>query len=310
MQKKKYCLKYLFLLIICALIATASFAASSSTNFEIPHQVVDSGGTTAASANYEVLGKARDKAVDTPFSALYKIWEGFLNGVIFRDWNPPARIDDLAATTGVREGEVDLTWTAVGDDGHAGRATRYIVKYSNTPITTRAEFDAATTYVQTWTPETSGSTESKVLTGLDPGEYLYFAIIAVDESGLEGDVSNSPAAVVQIAIDDPVKIVGRIEHEPKIYDPKGGTSNLTLDYVLNRDAYVSLIIFKKSGDLIYKRNFAAGTEGGRLGMNSVVWSGISDFRQIAANGVYVYHIILTEGGQVKSLGRGKFVVFR
>ncbi len=56
---------------------------------------------------------------------------------------PPAQITDLTVNT-VKPNYVDLSWTAVGDDGMTGLASGYDLRYSNTPINTDEDFAAAT----------------------------------------------------------------------------------------------------------------------------------------------------------------------
>jgi hypothetical protein len=46
---------------------------------------------------------------------------------------PPAAIADLDAAQGALNGSVDLIWTAPGDDGIAGRASSYLVRYTARP---------------------------------------------------------------------------------------------------------------------------------------------------------------------------------
>jgi hypothetical protein len=112
------------------------------------------------------------------------------------DGTAPAAITTLAASTGTNAGEVNISWTDVGDDGTTGTATSYILKYSTSAITD-GNFDAATTYVQAWTPLIAGTVENKVLTGLTPGATLYFAIKARDEVPNTGAFGNCVSAVVQ-----------------------------------------------------------------------------------------------------------------
>lgn len=75
---------------------------------------------------------------------------------------------------------ITLAWTAPGDDNGVGQAAAYDIRYS----TSRAA-------VETWTeanqieneptPKASGSTETLVVTGLDPETTYYFAIKTLDE---------------------------------------------------------------------------------------------------------------------------------
>jgi len=97
---------------------------------------------------------------------------------------PPAAISNLTALPGTNDGEIILRWTAPGDDGMAGTASSYIVKYSTSQIT---NFDTqGIVYPQSWTPQPAGSSEEKVLTNFIPGTTYYFAIVAEDNGGNRG----------------------------------------------------------------------------------------------------------------------------
>ena len=50
------------------------------------------------------------------------------------DTTPPAAISDLAVTA-TSDSSATLTWTAPGDDGTTGTATRYDLAYSHIPVT-------------------------------------------------------------------------------------------------------------------------------------------------------------------------------
>ncbi|MHC4600687.1 MAG: fibronectin type III domain-containing protein, partial [Planctomycetota bacterium] len=107
----------------------------------------------------------------------------------FRDFVSPAPIFDLSASTGSSPGEIDLAWTATGDDGSTGTAAAYVVKISNAPID-GSNFDSATTTVQSWSPAPAGTAEARTLSGLVPGTSHYIAMKAVDEANNVSAVSN------------------------------------------------------------------------------------------------------------------------
>lgn len=109
---------------------------------------------------------------------------------------PPGAIDDLSASTGASNAEVDLTWTAPGNDEDLGAAAGYIVKYSQNPITSQTDFGSADTFPQNWTPKPSGEMENHAVTGLAAGETYYFAIEAFDGVPLQASMSNSPVSAV------------------------------------------------------------------------------------------------------------------
>lgn len=82
-----------------------------------------------------------------------------------------------------------LSWTAPGDDGMAGRAQQYSLRYSTAPIV-EANFNSATAVSGLPAPAISGTTETFVVTGLAPNTVYYFAIKTRDEAGNWSPLSN------------------------------------------------------------------------------------------------------------------------
>ena len=80
---------------------------------------------------------------------------------------------------------ITLLWTAPGDDGTVGRATRYDLRYSTHAITgtdTTGWWYAATTANMTGrVPAISGTTESVSISGLTAGVRYYAILRAADE---------------------------------------------------------------------------------------------------------------------------------
>ncbi len=119
------------------------------------------------------------------------IWSDLSNGAtsIARIDNiPPSDITNLVATTGLSAGNINLSWTAPGNDGTIGTASAYTIKISSTAnITNNTQFDAALPLsalspTQIQIPATAGMTESLIVTGLVPGATYYFAIRARDQA--------------------------------------------------------------------------------------------------------------------------------
>lgn len=100
---------------------------------------------------------------------------------------PPGAITDLAVAE-PGSTTMGLTWTATGDDGGAGRASRYDLRVSASPIDS-ASFEAAMP-VAGPDPVMAGSTQSFEVTGLDYLTPYHFALRALDEYGNAGPVSN------------------------------------------------------------------------------------------------------------------------
>jgi len=95
------------------------------------------------------------------------------------DATAPAAVNNLSAATGAYEGEVDLEWNAVGNDGLAGTALLHLVKYSTAPITS-VNFDAASDAFNEPLPGPPGTLHQMTVFGLDPGQTYYFAIKTLD----------------------------------------------------------------------------------------------------------------------------------
>ncbi len=109
------------------------------------------------------------------------------------DTTAPAIIDDLEAVPGDSVGSIKLSWTAPGDDGTSGRASRYVVRRSNSRIIS-SNWGSATDISGEPQPDNSGSRQTMTVKGLAEGRRYYFAIRAEDEAGNMGGISNSPDA--------------------------------------------------------------------------------------------------------------------
>lgn len=105
---------------------------------------------------------------------------------------------------------VTLTWTAKGDDGSAGVATQYDVRYSTSAITD-ANWGSATQVSGEPTPKTAGQAETLTVAGLAPSTTYFFALKIADEipnwSALSNVVSRTtlaettaPAAIANLTL--------------------------------------------------------------------------------------------------------------
>jgi hypothetical protein len=111
-------------------------------------------------------------------------WSGISNVVSATtqpsaDTTPPARVIDLDAT---RDGPYAMTvsWTATGDDGASGTASRYDLRYSLSLITD-ANWSLATVVPDLPAPHAPGTRESAEVGSLSPHTYYYFALKVGDE---------------------------------------------------------------------------------------------------------------------------------
>jgi hypothetical protein len=100
-----------------------------------------------------------------------------------KDGGAPTAIADLNAAPGINDGEVNLTWTATGDDGLAGTAKKYEVRYSIDPINNKLDWENAAPAAGNFTaPKLHGTPESMTVVGLTPGAHYFFAVQVSDNA--------------------------------------------------------------------------------------------------------------------------------
>jgi len=105
----------------------------------------------------------------------------------------PGEIVDAAAALGAapeasRHADVDLGWTAVGDDGATGTASGYAIRWARTAITNDAEWDAAEEISNVINPAAPTNPEAFTASWLPPLNTYHIAIRSVDEVGNHGPI--------------------------------------------------------------------------------------------------------------------------
>jgi len=109
---------------------------------------------------------------------------------------PPADIDDLVATPGAGYDRIDLSWTAPGDDGWLGMATKYTIKYATYNITA-GNFDSVSDVKERNVTVSGGNPDSETITGLASDTLYYFAIKTEDEIPNISGISNIATAIIR-----------------------------------------------------------------------------------------------------------------
>ncbi len=107
------------------------------------------------------------------------------------DLTPPAAVADLAAVDN-GDNNALVSWTATGDDGTAGQASSYDLRYNPAAEgeITEANWDQATPVPGLAAPQASGTAESVLVTGLATQRSYYFALKVNDEAGNTSALSN------------------------------------------------------------------------------------------------------------------------
>ncbi|UCC44746.1 MAG: fibronectin type III domain-containing protein, partial [Candidatus Zixiibacteriota bacterium] len=131
-------------------------------------------------------------------------WSGISNVVNVTtgaEQNAPDVIADLA-TSNPTPTSITLSWTAPGDDGSSGTASEYDIRYS-TSLITGANFASATQVSGEPSPQSAGSSESFVVTGLTSSTTYYFAIKTADEVPNWSGISNVVTGATGVEVTPP-----------------------------------------------------------------------------------------------------------
>ena len=193
------------------------------------------------------------------------------------DTTAPAAVTNLAAGSPTAN-SITLTWEAPGDDGSAGTATEYDVRYSKATIT-EGNWPSATKATGEPTPRIGGSAEMFTVTGLQASTKHYFAVKTADEVPNWSELSNPassttdasapgvtfvPAGVFTMGSDegegDPDEIP---EHTPYIsafFIDSYEVTNLEYATALNWASSDSLIAVVEHGSDLYVAAATGGAE--------------------------------------------------
>jgi len=148
-------------------------------------------------------------------------------GALPPDVTPPAPVTNLTATPVSSTGIV-LSWTASGDDGSNGTASLYDARISASPITTPAEFAAATPLTGEPAPAASGTPQQFPVNGLSADTAYSFAMTVRDEAPNVSPLSNPASAVTAPAGGPPpvshlvisqIRVAGSADDVIEIYNP-------------------------------------------------------------------------------------------
>ncbi|MEP6654599.1 MAG: discoidin domain-containing protein, partial [Myxococcales bacterium] len=170
-------------------LTDATFATAARFPIAPPHGAgfPESAAVSGLTANKTYSFAIKTKDDRNNWSALSNVFSAPTEDTL-----APGAIADLSAAPGNTAGTVVLRWTASGDDGSDGTATRYDLRRSTAAITD-ATWDAATV-ITVAAPRAAGTAETVTLTGLKGETTFHFAIRAVDEAGNTASLSNDAAA--------------------------------------------------------------------------------------------------------------------
>ncbi|MEO6163410.1 MAG: hypothetical protein ABIP88_04655 [Candidatus Binatia bacterium] len=113
-------------------------------------------------------------------------------GWILGDQTAPGKITDLKAVTLTQQTNITLNWTAPGDDGNAGTATSYDLRFANTKLSD-ATLNRATSVNGEPSPAVAGTLQNMTVGNLLCGRTYYFGIMTMDNENNRSALSNVAA---------------------------------------------------------------------------------------------------------------------
>lgn len=290
------------ILLILSLLVSPAFTvggedsgfSQSSENYIIQTRFFGAGGRTSTSENYSNLHSVGGSPLGRSNSDLYANDAGFVGEVSGSETSTPPSIESVAFDS--REvvdndyiaADAEMTATIVNLGGGVSvEASKVVVGNTTTyfsDLTSPSTYDASTGSLTFQHDLAVGAHTIQIVAfNTSNDSSAYSRSLKVET----GDVSAAQALIY-----------------PNPYNPSQG--NARIGYQLNKDANVTIYIFNEINQLVWRRNYNSGTNGGRVGYNEITWDGQTDFGQTAANGAYFLRIA-AEG---KVVGRIKIAVLR
>jgi hypothetical protein len=284
--------KIVIIILISFSLSSVALASQSANYISVPNSV-SSGGIKSSSSNNSNISSVGIASYSDTQSTNYISLNGFL--VVLAgsgDMIPPSisniKFDgrDVVKNDFIKS---DALLTAILQDGSgiSMDASGVVVDNTTTYLTnfvTPSTYDAATGNMNYNLNLSSGSHTIKIL--------------AVDMN------ANSTTYVQTLEVDTGELRAASSLVYPNPFNPNQGKAKFA--YQLNRDGNVTLYLFNEINQLVWQRNFQAGSNGGQAGYNEIEWDGVTDFNEQVANGAYYLRVV--SGGKV--IGKTKVAVLK
>jgi hypothetical protein len=173
--------------------------------------------------------------------------------------------------TGAGGNWVRLQWTAPGDDGNTGQATRYIIKKNAGAAIDASNWASATLLTDTMVPKTAGSTDTLHVSGLSSGTFWYFALKTVDDACNSSGVSNNDCikfgSPMELCSDDGGGMTFRTDPAPGLalsldaLTPNPSSGSLDVSFTLPSARSATLEMIDVAGRVVWRREVGASSAG-------------------------------------------------
>lgn len=118
--------------------------------------------------------------------------------------------------------------------------------------------------------------------------------------------NNISGEIITVAGTGASSIMGDYGNYPNPFDPN--KENTTIEYTLNQNVNVVIHIYNINTIEVLAIDCPSGSEGGKAGINRVLWDGKDGYGAGCSTGVYLYRIFDTDSKKV--LGKGKIALIR
>lgn len=291
-------MKKVILFFSVLLLSSSAFAATGADYRSSPEGLLTGGGT-AEGNTYSIQHALGDNVIGTASGSAYSTNLGFIAASVTyatREAGAPYISDLKFDGQPILSGDyvnANVTITATVTNG----ASALDIAASSVEVDS-APFPFSALPGDSTYEASSGSLTYKRLSSFDDGEHM-FEIIA----------RNTLGNIATLSISFNVKsgataVIGTVLAYPNPFDPNQGSAEIA--YRLTSDTKVTLYLFNGVGQLVLKKDFPAGTEGGKAGYNVFSWNGSSDFGAIVGNDIYFVRIV--SNGKV--IGKGKIAVIK
>ena len=292
-------MKKFFFLSIFILISSVALAAVGTGYRSNPENTVSAGGTANGSA-YSTGNALGDNAIGNAAGATYSTNLGIIASSI----SYAAR---EAGVPFINNLKFDGRSIHSGDYVSSNAVITAIVTDTASSINTTAcslEIDATSIPFSSLSGNSSYDPQTGNLTYKNATPFANglhsFKIVATNSAGIVTTLSLN-----FIVESGETKVSGPVLNYPNPFSPDGVKTTI-IAYNLNADAKVTVYLINSIGQIIWKRESAAGAEGGHSGYNAITWNGYSDFGEIVSNDMYLMRVV-SDG---KVIGKGKLAILR
>jgi len=296
--------------------------AAAGAPFTLTVKVTNAAGAVIEEVNSRITVQVRNSVAPYPagrgtlYAATFQLQQGQASitetytfsepiQLVVRDdaGNDPAITNVITITPGPPN-SIDLRsnpgW--VGGNKHATLTAQLLDLYGNGVPTQPMTFTLLAGGA-TLTPtdlETDG-------TGIARADYLSprqpeFGRVRASSNGLNAELD------IQTAFVDPNAAGGTVTNYPNPFHPP--SQGTTIAYKLADHASVTLRVFTPQGDLVLRRTFNRGAQGGLAGLNEFVWDGKNGDGTLVSSGGYTVLIEAEGTGETLHVMRRKIAVVR